>query len=137
MKKLANLLFLMILVFMSNTISAQTMKDFKKDIKTIKDVTSLAPNQSEQLNKVYEKLVFDLESIESLQSTDEAVFRKKRRSVYKGAQFSIANIFNEDQRALYINYQRGLRIERAKKVNKLRKKDAPKEDILDAEVGVL
>ena len=137
MKKIANLLFLMILVFMSNTVSAQTMNDFKKDINKIKDITSLSPNQSDQLNQVYEKIVFDLEGIENLKSADEDMFRKKRRSIYKGAQFSISNIFNDDQKDLYLNYQRGLRIKRAKKANKLRKKNAPKDDILDAEVGVL
>ncbi len=133
--KLSNLLVLILLTFTAATVHGQSIKDFRKDIKDIKKAVDLSERQTEKVTAVYQKIVDDLIQLKSMNYSDEE-YRKKRRSVYHGAEFSLAQIIREDQKASYDLYKRSLREQRAKKLNKLRKQKASNDDLMDAEIGV-
>ena len=135
--KLANLLFVLLLIFISVPSFSQELSDFKKEMKELTQATNLDGEQLLKLNEIYAKRVSDLKSIETLRSTDEQAFINKRRSIYMGSENSIHLLMNPDQIESYTLYKRALRIERADKIKKLKKKNASKDDIIDASYGIL
>lgn len=135
--KLANLLFVLLLIFMASSVQAQKMKDFKKEMKEITQAINLDDEQVAQLNQIYQKRVDDLNSIASLESTDEKLFYQKRIAIYKGSEASVNMLLkDETQRKNYDLYKAVIRKERAETVKKLKKKNASKQDIIDAQYGV-
>lgn len=135
--KLANLLTILLLIFTTTFVSAQSMKTFKKEMKNITSALSLDEAQYTQLTKIYEKRVADLKMIKPLEATNEAQFREKRRAIYQGAEVSIKRILNREQLELFVVYNRGLREIRGREMNKLKKKNASIEDLKDAQYGIL
>lgn len=115
--------------------NGQTIKDFKKDIRGLKKAVNLNQDQVQKLTDVYTKIVTDIENLKQANLSEED-FRKKRRAVYQGAEFSIAQIISSDQQAAFEIYQRKIRENRAKETMKLRKQKAPEQDLMDAQVGV-
>lgn len=134
--KLANLLTILLLIFTTSMASAQTLKSFKKEMKGIATATKMTTVQYDELTKIYEKRVADLQNIKALESQDEPAFRVKRRAVYSGGDVSIKRLLSKEQLELYVDYKRIMRVVRAKKFAKLKKKNASKDDLLDAELGI-
>lgn len=133
--KLSNLLTLIFLLLMGTVVNAQSIKDFKKDIKGLTKATKMTEAQEEKVNAVYAKIVEDLKNIESLRS-DEETYRKKRRAIYSLSQFTLDQIVTADQQDAYTVYKRKIRVQRSEKIQKLQKQKASKQDLLDAELGV-
>jgi enoyl-CoA hydratase/carnithine racemase len=133
--KLSNLLTLILLVFIGTAVNAQSIKDFKKDIKILKKATNLSESQEAEALAIYTKIVSDIERLEAMNYSDD-VYREKRRAIYQGAEFSLAQIFTDEQQDAYTIHQRNIREQRAQQTKKLRKQNASKQDLMDAQVGV-
>jgi len=135
--KLANLLTVLLLIFIASATSAQSLKDFKSEIKQISNATEMNDNQIAQLREIYQKRVDNLASIAVLESTDEIMYRNKRRAIYESADVSIKLMLNREQLSSYKLYRQGIRKIRARKIEKLKKKNASQQDLLDAQYGVI
>ena len=135
--KLANLLTVLLLIFITSSASAQSLKDFKGEIKQISNATEMDDAQREQLNGIFQQRVENLVSIADLESKDEIAYRSKRRAIYQAAEVSIKRILDREQLDNYLVYKQGLRKVRARKIEKLKKKNASQQDLLDAEYGVI
>ncbi len=133
--KLSNLYIVLFFMLICSFGNSQSMKDFKKDIKVFKKVVSLDERQVNEVSEIYQKIIDDVAKLEQLNLSDED-FRKKRRAIYKGAQFSLDEVVNEEQKAAYIRYKREIRVQRAENLSKLKKQKASNQDLMDAEVGV-
>ena len=134
--KFHNLLALMLLIFSFQIAHAQEVSDFKKERKKLIAITTMDASQIEKLDAIYAKRVADLKIIADLEKTDELAFRSKRRAIYKGSENSIRLLMNAEQQDGYRAYTQNIRIERSEKMAKLRKKNASKADIIDAEYGI-
>jgi len=135
--KLANLLTILLLIFTSSFAGAQTLKSFKKEMNNLSGALELDAKQVDQLTQIYEKRVSDLNLIESMESSNEAIYREKRRAIYQSSEVSIKRMLTREQLEKFVVYNRGVREIRARQIAKLRKKNASLEDIKDAHYGVL
>lgn len=133
--KLSNLLILALLVLSGSLANAQSIKDFKKDIRDVKKATNLTEKQVGEITAVYQKIVDDIASLEQMNLSEEE-FRTKRRAIYTGAEFSLEQVINADQKAAYEKHKRVKREMRAQNIKKLRKQNASVQDLMDAEAGV-
>ena len=134
--KFVNLLALMLLIFSFQSVQAQDVSDFKKERKKLIAITTMNADQIAELDAIYEKRVADLKLIAELQNTDELAFRSKRRAIYKGSENSIRLLMSREQQDSYRAYSQKLRIDRAEKMEKLRKKNASQAEIIDAQYGI-
>lgn len=134
--KFVNLLALMLLIFSFQTVQAQDVGDFKKERKKLIAITTMDAEQIANLDAIYEKRIADLNLISDLENTDELAFRSKRRAIYKGSENSIRLLMRSDQQEAYRAFSQDIRITRSKKMEKLRKKNASKAELIDAEYGI-
>ena len=133
--KLSNLLILVLVVLTGSVVNAQSIKDFKKDIRDVKKAVSLNEKQVVDMTSVYQKIVDDIAKLESMNLSEED-FRTKRRAIYTGAEFTMEQLMNTEQKAEYEKYKRVKREIRAQNIKKLRKQKASVQDLMDAEAGV-
>lgn len=134
--KFVNLLALMVLIFSFQTSHAQEVSDFKKERKNLIEVTSMDSEQISKLDAIYEKRVADLKLIENMKNTDEQAYYSKRRAIYQGSEVSIRLLMKQEQLDSFRAYAQNVRIERADRMKKLRKKNASRAEIIDAQYGI-
>lgn len=134
--KIANLLYVLLLLFMASGLQAQEMKENRNEIAEISEAVKLDDTQVLKLNEIYQKRAEDLKLIEELRNKDEQSFYRKRLAIYKGSQASVDLLINPEQREQYNSYKKYLRNKRAVKVQELKKNNAPLQDIIDAQFGV-
>lgn len=105
-------------------------------VKKSKVSYELDADQTKKLKGLLSQKYAQLEQINGLKSSDVDLFRAKRRAIYKGHEGSVQIMLNKEQKELYTKAQQTLRIERAKKIEALRKNGASMEDIKDASLGI-
>ena len=110
--------------------AAQDIDFFSKSLK-------IQGYQEEKLKKIIDKKYLDLEKINKLRTIDEKKYREKRRNVVIIAERSIRLILNEKQIVLWQKYKKQERIKNGQLISDLQKKGANKEDILDAQYGII
>lgn len=129
------ILVAIVLVFSFSAIFAQEvsigaeMEFYTKELK-IEDA------QRASLSKIIIRKQKDLEAIQKFAQSDEALFRQKRRSIYQGAENSIKMILTVNQMEYWKAYKVKARVANAEKIQALKRRNASKQDLLDAQYGI-
>lgn len=108
----------------------QEMDYFTKELKIKKE-------QRAALSQIIIRKQEQLEAIASLRANDENHYRAKRRNIVIGAERSIKQMLNKDQLPHWHEYKSKTRIANAKRIKDLRANDASKQDLLDAQAGIV
>jgi light-regulated signal transduction histidine kinase (bacteriophytochrome) len=130
------LLVAIALVFSFSTIFSQEarigeeMNFYTKELKIEQD-------QRAALSKIVIRKYEHLASIADLEYANQNLYRSKRRSVYQGTENSIHMILNADQIELWKAYRLKTRKARAEKIKSLQARNASKQDLLDAQYGII
>ena len=115
---------------------ANVSEQIKTEAKACVETYNLTQIQSKKVEDLLSFKYEQLNQIKSLKSSDPIKFRQKRRAIYKGHEGSIQLMLTEQQKEMYEERQRELRIERAKKIDELKRAGASQEDLKDASLGI-
>ncbi len=129
------ILGLIVLFFCFYGISAQESQ-IQTDMEFFSQKLNIEASQRASLSKIIIRKHQDLEAIIALRSTDENLFRQKRRSIVSGAEGSIKMMLSEDQMKLWYTYKADMRKANAERTATLKANNADKQDLLDAQYGI-
>ena len=107
------------------------------EISYFNQTLKIEADQESSLEKIIERKYSNLEAIASLRNSDETTFRQKRRNIYEGTNSAVRLLMKEHQLSLWINYKKAERLKNAQKIKELQSKGASKDDLLDAQVGII
>ena len=107
--------------------------EIRKATEALTEKYQLNADQAKQMYTIQVRKAKNLAQIESLKSSDPALYRAKVQNVQKGTLANIQRILTtKDQVALYKKTQSDLRVQRNKKQKELVGKNASKEAIENA-----
>lgn len=130
------ILVAVILVFSFSSIFSQEIR-ISEEMNFYTKELKIKQDQTAKLSKIVIRKHNDLASIADLETSDQALFRVKRRNIHKGAEHSIRMILKNDQAELWKIYSLKTRMARAEKIKSLQARNASKQDLLDAQYGIL
>ena len=127
-----------VLFVLAGTISLFSQEEkIQSEVSFYVQKLELETDQLEQTTKIIQLKHMELVSISKSRHISEDLFRSKRRNVYTGAEFSIRLILKATQIEHWNNFKKEQRIENAKVIQELLKKSAGKQDLKDAQVGII
>lgn len=109
----------------------------QQDFKFYVEELALQADQQPELSRILIRKQNQLDEISHLSENDPSLYRKKRRSIYIGTEASIKMILNEGQLQNWQSYKIKARKTNGERMIKLRQSKASKEDILDAQYGIV
>jgi hypothetical protein len=117
-------------IFSQEARISEEMSYYTKELK-------LEQGQRAALSKIVIRKHQDLASIASLENSNNNLFRAKRRSVYQGAENSIRMMLESEQAEIWKTYRLKTRKARAEKIKSLKARNASKQELLDAQYGII
>ncbi len=127
---------LSVLILFGFSLFGQTA-EIKSEIEMYTKVLKISETQKERLEEIVNRKYQDLETIKTSRSIDESIYRAKRRSIYQGELQSIRLIIKEEQLDLWAKFLKEERLKNAKLIKDLNTKNANKEDLMDAQYGII
>ncbi len=133
--RMKKIVLLTLLIFPAFFIAAQGSAN-DEAIAFYKKTFDLDKTQITELTQILSRKDTDVKRLEANNNYSEAVFREKRRNIYKGAEKSVRMLLNESQLERWSAYKKEQRKINADKINELKAQGASEEDIKDAQFGI-
>ena len=129
------ILGLIVLIFCFYGVSGQE-SSLQADMEFLGKKLQIKESQRASLSKILIKKHNTMQDLLAMRSSNEDLFRQKRRNIISGTEASIKMILAEEQLKLWHAYKSEMRIANAERSAALKARNASKQDLLDAHYGI-